>query len=543
MPKRPADSNDDEHTRRMPSHSIRRERTSTPTPTPTPTPAPTFPRVPPGFDPNPDPDPDDDAEDFPHLKLLAIHAPNTFNVAAAFYDSHTRRLQVLEDTKDTWAWDLCRFCKMRRGEADNVCEQTQPHKILVSNHAPDSLVAVIDEFCAEHPDTTSVGLPPREFHHALAQYQLANVRLRHDTREVLDDEGEVVGYAELEEDDSGAGLGRVRLSLLKMGCRVNVDAPNGVSAAGALISHVQHLLAKTQDDEIDFGLDTIESIDIEQYMLINQDALTSLAVFDIESHASMYSKDRKQGMSLNGKLRHRLKLFHTWLLRPLVNIDSINERLDAVEALARGDNVALRKELRKQLGGFMNMLLFCTRIKTGKGKWKDWQQLVLISRYLTDEVQTFLSDVVAIIDWYMSRDENRICVRSGIDDQIDKHREDYAGLEPLLNQMSVIMGRHTPPGMCEDVKVIYLPQMGCLLAASNIHRRELIPPDWEQQFEAKGLTYFKTPQMTNLDEHYGDLQNIIIDLEIEWVQRLIERLEPLEWQLMNLGDAIAEVDW
>ncbi|KLT41797.1 P-loop containing nucleoside triphosphate hydrolase protein [Cutaneotrichosporon oleaginosum] len=108
--------------------------------------------------------------------------------------------------------------------------------------------------------------------------------------------------------------------------------------------------------------------------------------------------------------------------------------------------------------------------------------------------------------------------------------------------MSVIMGRHTPPGMCEDVKVIYLPQMGCLLAASNIHRRELIPPDWEQQFEAKGLTYFKTPQMTNLDEHYGDLQNIIIDLEIEWVQRLIERLEPLEWQLMNLGDAIAEVD-
>lgn len=75
----------------------------------------------------------------------------------------------------------------------------------------------------------------------------------------------------------------------------------------------------------------------------------------------------------------------------------------------------------------------------------------------------------------------------------------------------------------------------------------------DRQFEAKGMVYFKTPQMDNLDEHYGDLQNIIFgrsligpsdpDLEIEWVQRLIARLEPLEWQLMNLADAIAEVDW
>lgn len=124
--------------------------------------------------------------------------------------------------------------------------------------------------------------------------------------------------------------------------------------------------------------------------------ISSLAVFDIESHASIYSKDRKQGMSLNGdcsRMQQLMpgvldttitglgkKLFHTWLLRPLVNIDRINERLDAVEALARGDNAALRKELRKQLGGFMNMLLFYTRIKTGKGKWKDWQQLVEVSR-------------------------------------------------------------------------------------------------------------------------------------------------------------------
>jgi hypothetical protein len=72
-----------------------------------------------------------------------------FNVAAAFYDSETRRLKILEDTKDTWAWDLCRLCKLAflRVTADAVCEQTQPTKILISAHAPDSLVKAIDEFC------------------------------------------------------------------------------------------------------------------------------------------------------------------------------------------------------------------------------------------------------------------------------------------------------------------------------------------------------------------------------------------------------------
>ncbi|BEJ14519.1 hypothetical protein CspHIS471_0402860 [Cutaneotrichosporon sp. HIS471] len=521
--------------------------------------------VPLGFNPQAE-DEDEEYDELEprHLKILAIHAPNMYNVAAAFYDSETRRLKILEDTKDTWAWDLCRL----------LCEQCEPHKILISAHAPDSLVKVVDEFCLENPETTSIGLPPREFHHTLAQYQLANVKLRHDRTILLDEDGQVASLEEPEEDENGAGLGRMRLSLLKMGCRVNVDAPNGVSVAGALISHIVQLMsAEAHTDDLDFGLDTIESMDIEEHMLINHDALTSLAVSDIENHASMHSKERKQGMSLRGVLDTTItglgkKLFHTWLLRPLLNIERINERLDAVETLARGDNAALRKELGKELKEFTNMLNFCSQIKAGKGKWKDWQQLVIsltaardikdtllkmrygnalpvatkIRRFLSDEVLTFLNDVVAIIDWDMSRDMNRICVRSGIDDDVDKHREDYAALEPLLNQMGTVMGRHTPEGMCEEVKCIYLPQMGCFVVASNMLNRELIPVDWISQFEAKHLTYFKTPQMLNLDQHFGDLLNIAIDLEIEWVQCLIERLGPLEWQLMSLADAIAEVD-
>jgi hypothetical protein len=37
-----------------------------------------------------------------------------------------------------------------------------------------------------------------------------------------------------------------------------------------------------------------------------------------------------------------------------------------------------------------------------------------------------------------------------------------------------------------------------------------VSPDWEQQFSTDEVIYYKTPEMHRLDEHFGDLQNIII---------------------------------
>lgn len=88
----------------------------------------------------------------------------------------------------------------------------------------------------EFPQCSSIGLPAREFHHTLAQYKLANVRLPRNESALQREDGEdgVRADEELGEEggdeyDQGAGLGRMRLSLLKMGCRVNVDAPCAVS--------------------------------------------------------------------------------------------------------------------------------------------------------------------------------------------------------------------------------------------------------------------------------------------------------------------------
>jgi DNA mismatch repair protein MSH5 len=116
-------------------------------------------------------------------------------------------------------------------------------------------------------------------------------------------------------------------------------------------------------------------------------------VFDVESHANMHNKRNKPGMSLNGQLvdpQRKLttgvinttitplgrKLFHTWLLRPLINIDRINERLDAVQLLSARDYHDIRRNIKRDFKNIKNIVAFCHKIRSGRASWKDWLGLV-----------------------------------------------------------------------------------------------------------------------------------------------------------------------
>jgi DNA mismatch repair protein MSH5 len=192
------------------------------------------------------------------LQVLALHAPGQNNLAAAYYDADTRKLQVLEDTKDTWGWDLAVLCQLGPREITDrpVVEQFQPDQVVLSAAAPDALTKLVQDYCErlgmvprltstgiQNPQTKLRALPHTNYTHTMATYHLAGVRLPHggavvaagDSDLSWSDSGRGGGGAvpsdgsNTGEGDDGAGMGRLRLSLLKMGCRVNVDAPYAVS--------------------------------------------------------------------------------------------------------------------------------------------------------------------------------------------------------------------------------------------------------------------------------------------------------------------------
>ena len=47
-----------------------------------------------------------------HNQVLAFYAPYANQFSAAYYEPEERKIHVLEDTKDTWGWDLATLCKI-----------------------------------------------------------------------------------------------------------------------------------------------------------------------------------------------------------------------------------------------------------------------------------------------------------------------------------------------------------------------------------------------------------------------------------------------
>lgn len=43
------------------------------------------------------------------------------------------------------------------------------------------------------------------------------------------------------------------------------------------------------------------------------------------------------------------------------------------------------------------------------------------------------------------------------------------------------MIQRIPPDLCQLLNVIYLPQLGCLVAVHDLLNPDIVPSDWEQQ--------------------------------------------------------------
>ena len=135
-------------------------------------------------------------------------------------------------------------------------EQVQPDHIIMSTKAQDKLIEKVRDFCkstlgsgfeirflttdslaGEDRPTDSSLQPFRTFQTSSATYSLASVRLpsrnpivtrAEEESTLASGQDEMTGTLEYVEEN-GAGMGKMRLSLVKLGCYVNVDAPSAVS--------------------------------------------------------------------------------------------------------------------------------------------------------------------------------------------------------------------------------------------------------------------------------------------------------------------------
>jgi DNA mismatch repair protein MutS len=136
----------------------------------------------------------------------------------------------------------------------------------------------------------------------------------------------------------------------------------GAGSAGALLDYVKEM-EKTKLEHIT----NIELYSPSEFMLLDEDTQRNLELLRTfageEQRGTLYSVLDETLTPMGGRLLKR------WLLHPLLDVNSINKRLEGVEAFTK--NTPLLEELRQNLKDIYDLERIISRLDTNVAKGKD----------------------------------------------------------------------------------------------------------------------------------------------------------------------------
>ena len=305
---------------------------------------------------------------------------------------------------------------------------------------------------------------------------------------------------------------------------------------------------------------------------INPDTLLSLQIIQPESHPNAFnqgpgSTGSKESLSIYGLFHHyartpqgKVRLRQTFL-RPSLDLDEINARLDFVGVFVRPDNLIPLQKLSKSISRVKNIRTVMTHLhkgvnggnqKFGGFKSGAWATLLEFA-YHTIDIQSTLREVLGAeglslvakamdlldtrslqnvgtcihdtVDLDSSIEQNRTVVKHGINDQLDEIKSVYDGMDDLLSRTALDIARTLPDHIAVKLNVIYFPQLGYHITvpldpATGKPMYEGDPNDaaggglWERMFTTENQAYLKDARMREMDETLGDLWNMICGAQI-----------------------------
>ncbi|KAI9573599.1 DNA mismatch repair protein MutS [Boletus coccyginus] len=520
---------------------------------------------------------------------VASHVRASGRIGCAYYDPVKCVVYVLEDTQEGTHYDLTKM----------ILEHSDPGVVLTSSKADDSFISVLQNRAEASGGIFQIR-PHKEFVPSKGRNKLLSLnllaRLDHDLTNHEDacDMSSAIGinnaYDFMVHRREAAGdpsMERWNAAIRLANFASLESAPLCMSSIGALLDSLTRERATGELGDVDETMESdicgIEALALDQVMHVNADTLCSLQVFESENHATIHSEQTKEGLSLFGILnitRTALgrSLLRTWFIRPSLSLQVLQTRHDAVECFLRAENLPVVSALQSQLQGIANIPRTLGSLRSGKGKISDWQALVkftyhsaMIRDALAELHQGRQVDVVVrlikvldvtsfkevgnmvndIIDWEDSAEVARVCVRPHVDEELDKRKHVYRGIDSVLSKVAEQISQTVPEDYAESLNVVYFPQLGFLI---TVPMRE----EWETETGIKVLdgwsfqvnavltrrfhVYFKSKEMQDMDDHIGDLHPAIVDREIEIVQELLDKVLRYGPAMEDASSVCAELD-
>ncbi|KAJ8114028.1 hypothetical protein OPT61_g3993 [Boeremia exigua] len=439
--------------------------------------------------------------------------------------------------------------------------------------------------------------PPSEFYYEAAKSKLMTLKLgEQDGPQVsFHVPGDQIGGRDNEHAHGHQG------HLLRLSGWIDLESRVTVGCAGALLSYLQRRRAAAylpgdETAHMMFRIAYFEMFSLRDTMFINADTLRSLGIIDAESHPHSHnrgpnaSSGAKEGLSVYGLFHQLAKtpqgkfLLRQSFLRPNLSIEVIGQRLDAVSTFCRPENATVLHDLVQNMKNIGNMRVMMIHLRKGVGGsmpgknglsrsvWTSVRGFAFHALKIKDALQEVIcGETLAIrgkilekfegyhlaqvgrkisetVDFEQSADERRTVILPGIDEELDHMKRTLDGLEDILNKVAAKLSEGMPPDIRASLNVIYFPQIGFLV---------IVPMDpvtgaavyngsfnshWELMFSAEEQVYFKTTEVREMDDHFGDVYGIISDREIEISHELAQFVLQYEELFTSCSDMCGELD-
>ncbi|KXL49566.1 MAG: hypothetical protein FE78DRAFT_139733 [Acidomyces sp. 'richmondensis'] len=536
--------------------------------------------------------------------IMGVNVTERGTVGCAYYAAREETLYFMEDAK-LGGVDI----------VENLKLFIDPTTVLVSTRCNDEVIARLDPDLRNPRVSVDGGSPDQiqlpyllecrpsaEFGYDSAKNKLVNLHIgqEHSPRVSFVVPGDISTEVENYEHP-GAVYAGCQDQLLQLSGLINIENRITVGCAGAVLTYLQRRRATTflpgdQASATMFRVTSVKMFSLRGSMFINADTLASLQITSTESHPNLgppnkgWTSGSKEGLSIYGLFHQQAKtaqgraLLRQYFLRPSLNINVINERLETIGVLLRPNNTACLHALVECLSKVKNMRLAMVNLHKGisSGLNKDrsvstsvWPSIRNFVFYALRIVDTFAelqgADSLSIrfkiiekfdrkrlaavgklindvVDFESSKDQHRTVVQPGVDNELDEARRVYDGIEDLLSQVVKHIAQQVPADLDSMINVIFFPQIGFLISirldqntGCGVYEGTDEEP-WEKMFITEQNAYYKNSNMIEMDQHFGDIYAHICDREIEIVQQLSERVLEYEELLNETSDICGQLD-
>jgi DNA mismatch repair protein MutS len=337
-------------------------------------------------------------------------------------------------------------------------------------------------------------------------------------------------------------------SLEGFGCE---DKPAATSAAGALIQY----LRETQKQQLQHIL-SLKTYSLEEFMILDAETQRNLeltrSIRDGSTRGTLIEVLDETVTPMGGRRLRRL------ILRPLLKVNEINARLDAVQELF--ESLILRDELRELLKDMRDIERLIAKVGLGSANARDLLalrdslRLVPQIREKLDECGSSLirtirdqledvSDVVELIDEAI-HEEPPITIREGgiIKDGYNPELDELRAIvKDVKGWIANLQQKERERTGISSLKIGYNQVFGYYIEVTKPNL-SLVPEDYIRKQTLVNSERFITPELKEQEAKILNAQDRINDLEYKLFCEVRDKVAEMTEVIQRIAAAVAMLD-